>query len=310
MIVMSMLVFLAVYAIGNPVEVLIDPRATDAEVARAMASLGLDRPLHEQYLTFVGNLLQGNAGVSWVYNEPALQIMMQRLPATMELALAALFIALIIGVPLGAYAGLKPQSALARTIMGVSIFGVSVPAFWIGLMLIAVFGAQLHWLPISGRGETVSILGLHVSFLTLDGLAHLILPAFTLALGRIAMVIRLVRSGVRETLMQDFVKFARAKGLRERRILLVHVLKNTMIPVITVIGADFAGLLAFAVVTETVFAWPGMGKLIVDSIAMLDRPMVVAYLMSTVLIFVIVNLLVDLAYAALDPRAALTEKPA
>lgn len=310
MVVMSMLVFLAVFAIGNPVEVLIDPRATEAEVARAMTSLGLDRPLYEQYFTFLGNLLKGDAGVSWVYNEPALQIMMQRLPATMELAIAALLIALVIGIPLGAYAGMKPNSVTARAIMGGSIFGISVPAFWIGLMLIAIFGAQLHWLPISGRGETVSVLGMPVSFLTLDGLAHLILPAFTLALGRIAMVIRLVRSGVRETLMQDFVKFARAKGLRERRILLLHVLKNTMIPVITVVGADFAGLLAFAVVTETVFAWPGMGKLIVDSIAMLDRPMVVAYLMSTVLIFVIVNLFVDLAYAALDPRAALTEKSA
>ena len=305
MLIMSMLVFIAVYTIGNPVDVLIDPRASQADIQRAMQALGLDQPLWRQYLTFLQNIVRGDVGSSWVFNEPALSIMWQRLPATLELAGAAMFIALAIGIPLGILAGYAPQTMAAKVIMAGSILGFSLPAFWVGLMLIFVFAVELNWLPVLGRGETVDVFGVPVSFLTVDGLKHLILPAFTLALSRIAMVIRLVRAGVREFLLQDCVKFARAKGLPEHRILFVHVLKNILIPVVTVLGADFAGLLAFAVVTETVFAWPGMGKLIIDSIAMLDRPMIVAYLMTTVLIFVIVNFVVDLCYGLFDPRVSL-----
>ncbi|PHR92679.1 MAG: ABC transporter permease [Robiginitomaculum sp.] len=306
MLIMSALVFVAVFAIGNPVDVLIDPRATQAEINAAMKALGLDQPFWMQYKTFLANLVKGDVGNSWVYNESALKIMMQRLPATLELAISALVIAIVVGIPLGAYAGLKPDTPSARFIMGSSILSFSVPAFWVGLMLIVIFGVKLHWLPIAGRGETISVFGIPFSFLTLDGLSHLILPAFTLSLSRIGMVIRLVRSGVREVLGQDYIKFARAKGLKESRIVRVHVLKNALIPVITVMGADFAGLLTFAVVTETVFAWPGMGKLIIDSIAMLDRPMIVAYLMVTVLIFILVNFIVDVLYAVIDPRISLT----
>lgn len=304
MLAMSAVVFLGVFAIGDPVDVLIDPRATQVEIERARHALGLDQPLWRQYLTFLGNLAQGDIGNSWVYDEPALQLMLQRLPATLELAIAALLIAFGLGIPLGTYAGAHPKAVLSRLVIGGSLVAISIPAFWIGLMLILVFGVQLHWLPITGRGETVAIGPLQFSFLTLDGLAHLLLPALTLALGRIAMIARLTNAGVREALTQDYVRLARAKGLSRQRVLRVHVLKNVLIPIVTVAGADFAGLLAFAVVTETVFAWPGMGKLIIDSIAMLDRPMIVAYLMTTVLIFVAVNLVVDLLYVVLDPRAS------
>ena len=306
-LVMSVLVFLAVYAIGNPVEALIDPRATQADIERATRALGLDRPLWEQYLTFLGNIARGDAGISWVFNEPALKIMLQRLPATLELVAAALLLSLAAGIPLGLYAGYRPDSRITRAIMAGSILGFSLPAFWFGLMLILIFGVELNWLPVLGRGETAELFGIAFSFLTLDGLAHLLLPALTLALSRVAMIIRLVRAGVREAALQDYVRFARAKGLTEGRILRVHILKNALIPVITVVGADFAGLLAFAVVTETVFAWPGMGKLIIDSIQALDRPVVVAYLMITVLMFIVINLVVDLLYSQLDPRIRLQD---
>lgn len=304
MLIMSILVFLAVYTIGNPVDVLIDPRASQAEIERAMKALGLDQTLWQQYLVFLQNILQGDFGKSWVYSEPALSIMLQRLPATLELAAAAVLLANLIGIPLGLYAGYQPAHKISRCIMGTSLVGLSVPAFWVGIMFIYLFGVELHWLPILGRGDTVDVLGVPLSFLTLDGLAHLFLPALTLALNRIAMIIRLVRAGVQEVLMQDYIKFAHAKGLRAKRIALVHVLKNVLIPVITVVGMDFAGLLAFAVVTETVFSWPGMGKLIIDSIAMLDRPMIIAYLMVTVLMFILINLLVDLIYGVVDPRVS------
>lgn len=306
LLVMSVLVFLAIYAIGNPVEVLIDPRATPAEIERTMKALGLDKPLWEQYFLFLSNLLQGDIGNSWVYHEPAIELMLGRMSATLELALAALFLANIIGIPLGLFAGFRHGSKSSQLVMSGSILGLSVPAFWVGLMLIWVFGVQLAWLPMMGRGETVIVFGISFSFLTADGLAHLLMPAFTLALSRIAMVIRLVNAGVREVALQDYIKFARAKGLHERRIISVHILKNVLVPLITVLGVDFAGLLAFAVVTETVFAWPGMGKLIIDSIAMLDRPMIVAYLMMTVLIFIFVNLVVDLLYGIIDPRVSLS----
>lgn len=307
LVVMSVLVFLAIYAIGNPVEVLIDPRASQEEIRRATVALGLDKPLYEQYLLFASNLLHGDIGASWVYHEPALKIMLERMSATLELAVAALFLANVIGIPLGLYAGFRHGTRASQAIITGSIFGISVPAFWVGLMLIWIFGVQLSWLPMLGRGETVMVGGITFSFLTLDGLAHLLMPAFTLALSRIAMVIRLVMAGVQEVAMQDYVKFARAKGLRESRIISVHILKNVLVPLITVLGVDFAGLLAFAVVTETVFAWPGMGKLIIDSIAMLDRPMIVAYLMLTVLIFIFVNLVVDLLYGVIDPRVSLSK---
>jgi peptide/nickel transport system permease protein len=243
-----------------------------------------------------------------VFNEPALQLILQRMPATLELAFGATLVALILGLPLGLYAGLKPDTAPSRAIMAGSILGFSLPTFWVGLMLIMVFAVQLGWLPSTGRGETRSFLGMRWSFLTLDGLAHMAMPMFSLALSRIGLVIRLTRSGVRENMVMDYVKFARAKGISPRRIVFVHIFRNILIPVVTVMGLELGSTIAFSVVTETVFAWPGMGKLIIDSINVLDRPVIVAYLMMIVLMFITINLLVDLSYSLLDPRVRLESR--
>jgi peptide/nickel transport system permease protein len=210
-----------------------------------------------------------------------------------------------LGIPLGLLAGLKPRSLAGKTIMTVSVLGFSLPTFWVGLMLIMVFAVKLGWLPSSGRGETVDVLGVPLSFLTWDGLQHLLLPSLNLALFNIALVIRLTRAGAQEALQQDYVRFARAKGLSNSRIIGVHVLKNILIPIVTVLALQFGSLIAFAIVTETVFAWPGMGKLIIDSIRVLDRPVIVAYLMLIVTLFIVINLVVDVLYSLLDPRVRL-----
>jgi len=227
------------------------------------------------------------------------------MPATLELAFVALVIGLVFGIPLGVYAGLHPKNLISKSVMTFSILGFSLPTFWIGLMMVMLFSVRLGWLPASGRGETVAVFGVPLSFLTWDGLAHLILPALNLAMFKISLIIRLTRAGVMETMQLDFVRFARAKGLPEHRIVLVHVLKNTLIPLITVIGLELGSLIAFAVVTETIFAWPGMGKLIIDAIGVLDRPVILAYLLITVVMFSIINLLVDILYALVDPRVRL-----
>ena len=302
---MTVIVFVAVNVIGNPIDILISPEADQAERLRAIHALGLDQPLWQQYLTFLWDALHGNLGNSFVYNEPALTLILQRMPATMELAVSAVLLSVVIGIPLGLYCGLQPEGWISRLVMAGSILGFSLPTFWVGLMLIMVFAVELGWLPSTGRGRTASMFGVQWSFLTLDGLRHLLMPALNLALFNISLVLRLVRAGVRETLPLDFVKFARAKGLAPRRVVGVHVLKNIMIPVVTVVGLEFGSTIAFAVVTESVFAWPGMGKLIIDSINVLDRPVIVAYLMMIVLMFVVINLAVDLAYTMLDPRVRL-----
>ena len=305
---MSVIVFVGVHVIGNPVDILISPEVDQAERMRIIAALGLDQPLWKQYLLFVNDALHGNLGRSFVFNEPALRLIAQRMPATMELAVTAVLMSVLLGIPLGLYAGLYPDGATARTIMAGSILGFSLPTFWVGLMLIMVFAVQLGWLPSTGRGATAELLGIQWSFLTLDGLRHLLLPALNLSLFNISLVLRLTRAGVRETLPMDFVKFARAKGLTPARVIFVHVLKNIMIPVVTVVGLELGSTIAFAVVTESVFAWPGMGKLIIDSINVLDRPVIVAYLMMIVLLFVSINLAVDLLYTVLDPRVRLEAK--
>jgi peptide/nickel transport system permease protein len=307
-IAMSIIVFIGVHVIGNPVDILISPEADQAERARVIASLGLDQPLWRQYLLFVIDALHGDLGRSFVFNEPALRLILERMPATMELAVTAILMSIVIGVPLGLYAGLYPEGAIARLVMATSILGFSLPTFWVGLMLIMVFAVQLGWLPSTGRGATAELFGVQWSFLTLDGLRHLLLPALNLSLFNISLVLRLTRAGVRETLPMDFVKFARAKGLTPARVIFVHVLKNIMIPVVTVVGLELGSTIAFAVVTESVFAWPGMGKLIIDSINVLDRPVIVAYLMMIVLLFVTINLVVDILYTLLDPRVRLEAK--
>ncbi len=305
--VMSLLVFVGVNIVGDPVDMLINPEADQAEIERVMRDLGLDRPVHEQYGYFVVNALQGDLGKSFIFGEPALQLIVQRMPATFELAIAALLIAVVLGIPLGVIAGLRPEAKSSKAIMAGSILGFSLPSFWVGIMMIMLFAVMLGWLPSTGRGDTVPFLGMQVSFLTWDGLQHLLLPAINLSLFKLSLVIRLARAGTREIVHQDYIKFARAKGLSESRVVLVHLLKNIMIPVVTVLGLEFGGLVAFSVVTETVFAWPGMGKLIIDSLHELDRPVVVAYLMIVVLMFVVINLLVDIVYSMLDPRVRLQD---
>lgn len=306
-LVMSLLVFAGVFAIGNPADILIDPEATQAERARLIAQLGLDRPLHEQYFMFLGNTLQGDFGNSFVFNRPALLLILERMPATLELAFAAVMIAVVIGIPLGLWAGLKPKAASSKAIMAGSILGFSLPNFWQGIMLILLFSVTLRWLPVTGRGPVGEFFGIHSSLFTLEGLRHIALPAFNLAVGLLALVIRLTRAGTLEVMPQDFIRFARAKGLRQRRIIFVHLLRNILIPVVTVVGMSFGGLIAFAVVTETIFAWPGMGKLIIDSINVLDRPVIVAYLMVIVVVFIVLNLIVDILYSIIDPRIRLEE---
>lgn len=300
--VMSLLVFVGVYAIGNPIELLVNPEADDVERARAAQALGLDKPLLVQYGIFLVHAAKGDLGRSFVYNIPAIQLIMERLPATLELALAATVIAILVGIPLGLLAGLKPHSWIGRSIMAGSIVGFSLPTFWVGLVLIMVFSVQLGWLPPNGRGATVSLLGVPVSFLTLDGLKHLAMPALNLALLKLSLLVRLTRAGTREAILQDYVKFARAKGLPMRRVVGVHVLKNIMIPIVTVIGLELGSVIAFAIVTESIFAWPGTGKLLIDSINQLDRPVIVAYLMVIVTIFIVINFAVDVLYSLLDPR--------
>jgi peptide/nickel transport system permease protein len=299
-LVMSLVVFVGVHLVGDPVHILISDEMTQAEIDAFIHRLGLDRPVYEQYFHFLGNALRGDLGNSFVFGEPALKLILQRMPATLELAFAAFILAVVVGIPFGMYAGLKPESPASRAIMAGSILGFSLPTFWVGLMLIMVFAVILGWLPSTGRGD----------FMTWDGLRHLALPAFNLALFKLALVTRLARAGTREAALQDYVKFARAKGLSSRRVVLVHVLKNILIPVVTVLGLELGGLIAFSVVTETVFAWPGMGKLLIDSIQRLDRPVIVAYLVITVLMFVVINLVVDLLYSALDPRVRLKEAKA
>lgn len=307
LLVMSLLVFVGMYAIGNPVDILINPEATQAERAATTAAFGLDKPIWVQYGLFIQSAVAGDLGRSFAYSTPALTLIAQRLPATLELAIVAMLVSILLGVPLGLWAGLRRDGLAGRTIMSLSILGFSLPTFWVGLMLIMLFSVQLGWLPSSGRGQTVEWLGIPLSCLTLDGLKHLVLPALNLSLFNIALVIRLTHSGTQEAMLQDYVKFARAKGLANRRIIGVHVLKNILIPIVTVIALQFGALIAFAIVTESIFAWPGIGKLIIDSIRVLDRPVVVAYLLLTVALFIAINLVVDVLYSLLDPRVRLSD---
>ena len=305
---MSLIVFFGVNVIGDPVDMLINPEADQAEIERTIRALGLDRPITEQYWFFLKGVASGDFGKSFIFGQPALQLILQHMPATVELALVSLLMAIVLGIPLGLYAGLYPEQRVSRGIMAGSILGFSLPTFWVGLMMIMLFAVYLGWLPSTGRGDTAVFLGIRSSLWTLDGLSHLFMPALNLALTNISLVIRLTRAGVREAMHQDYIKFARAKGLPERRVISVHLMKNILIPIVTVLGLEFGGLLAFSVVTETIFAWPGMGKLLIDSLLQLDRPVVVAYLMIIVLFFVVINLIVDILYSVLDPRVRLRDQ--
>jgi peptide/nickel transport system permease protein len=299
---MSLLAFVGIHLVGDPVYLLVDPAAAPAELEAARQSLGLDRPIHQQYLGFLGSALSGDLGRSFVFNQPALGLILERLPATLELAVVSLLISAVIGIPLGLAVGLRDGGWLKRLVSAGSIAGVTVPAFWLSLLLILLFSVNLGWLPSSGRGPVGTLLGIRTSLASWEGISHLLLPALTLAFANTAIVIRLTEAGTREVVSQEYVRFARAKGVGPLRLMARHIAPNVMIPVVTALGLEFGHLIAFSVVTETVFAWPGMGKLIIDSILRLDRPVVVAYLMVTLVMFVLINLVVDLLYVVLDPR--------
>ena len=302
MLVISAMVFAGVYAVGNPIDVLIAPDVTQQIREQTIRAYGLDQPLWKQYWAFLGRLVTGDFGRSFIYNMPVLDLIFSRLPATLELTLAAVIGATMLGVPLGMYAGYWPDSAVSKSIMAVSVIGFSVPTFWIGLVLILTFAVTLGWLPAGGRGATQSLFGIEWSFLTLEGLKHMLLPALNVSLFKFAMMVRLSRAGTREIMLTDTIKFARAAGESEWTVMRRHVLPLIAIPIVTVFGLEFGSTLAFAVVTETIFSWPGVGKLIIDSISSLDRPVMVAYLMLVAFLFIMINLAVDLAYVALDPR--------
>jgi len=302
---MSMIVFLGVYAIGNPIDVLIDPGADQATRAALIAQYGLDQPLWRQYASFLGGVSTGDLGRSLIYNVPVVDLIFSRLPATLELVMVSVAIATLIGVPAGIYAGYRPDAIPAKAIMAFSVLGFSVPTFWIGMILIMTFAVEFGVLPSGGRGDIGSILGVATSLATADGWSHVILPAINLSLFNMGLMIRLTRAGMVEAMGADYVRFARAQGLSEGRIVRSHVLKNISIPLVTVFGLELGSTLAFAVVTESVFNWPGVGKLIIDSILQLDRPVMVAYLVLVVILFVMINFAVDLVYARLDPRVRL-----
>jgi peptide/nickel transport system permease protein len=307
---MSVIVFFGVNIVGDPVYMLVSPDADQADIEATIRRLGLDRPIWDQYLLFLKGAAQGNLGDSFIFGEPALKLILHHMPATLELAFSALMLAIVIGIPLGLFSGLYPDNPISKGIMAGSILGFSLPTFWVGLMLILLFAVELGWLPSTGRGDTATIFGIETSLATWDGLRHIFLPALNLALLKISLAIRLTRAGVREAMSQDYVKYARAKGISTRRIIFVHVMKNIMIPVVTVMGLEFGSLIGFSVVTETIFAWPGMGKLLIDAILQLDRPVVVAYLMIMVLFFVVINLVVVILYSILDPRVRLQDQGA
>ena len=303
----SGLVFGGLYLVGDPVEILVNPQADQEERERSAKALGLDKPVLEQYGLFLKGMFAGDLGKSFVFGRPALEVILERMPATLELAFLAMLMSVGLGIPLGLYAGLYPDRKTSKAIMAGSILGFSLPTFWVGLLLIMVFAVQLGWLPSTGRGPTQNVFGFSISIFSIEGLRYAFLPSLNLALFKLSLIIRLTRAQVREQALLDYIRFARAKGLPRSRVIGVHLLKNILIPLVTVIGLELGSVIAFAIVTESIFAWPGMGKLVIDSIFQLDRPVVVAYLLVVVFMFIMINLVVDILYSALDPRVRIAE---
>lgn len=306
----SVVVFFAVYTVGDPIELLVSPDVSQDQRDALIARLGLDQPLWQQYMNFLWRALHGDLGNSFVHGMPAVELILQRFPATLELVLVAISLTCILGIPLGLIAGLHRDNWLGKSIMSTSVLGFSLPNFWQGMVFILLFAVWLGWLPASGRGPTVEVLGVPLSIFSAQGWSHIALPAVNLAIANIALILRMTASGVSEAQSQDYVRFARAKGVKPGRIVRRHILRNILIPVITVIGMELGTLIAYSTITETVFSWPGMGKLLIDSVYQLDRPVVVAYVMLVTMLFVVINLVVDILYAVLDPRVQLMEPSA
>ncbi len=288
--------------VGDPVVFLLGQDATPEQVQQMRADLGLDQPFFVQFGHFLLNAAQGEFGISLRQATPVSQLIAERFPATLELALVAAVMALLIGIPMGVYAALRRGSFISQLFMTVSLLGVSLPTFLIGIFLILLFAVQLGWLPSFGRGEVVQWGSWSTSLLTLNGWRHITLPAVTLAVFQLTLIMRLVRSEMLEVLRTDYIKFARARGLTNRAVHFGHALKNTLVPVMTITGLQLGGLIAFAIITETVFQWPGMGLLFIQAVTFADIPVMAAYLCVIALIFVVINLVVDLLYFVVDPR--------
>jgi len=288
--------------VGDPVSIMLGQDFTEESRARLVRDLGLDQPFFVQYFNFLVNAAQGQFGISYRLARPVTDLLVERLPATLELSLCAALLALLVGVPMGVYTGLNRDTWISRLLLTVSLVGVSLPTFLIGILLILLFSVVLGWLPSFGRGTTVAVGWWTTGFLTPSGIRALILPSITLALFQMTLIMRLVRSEMLEVLRTDYIKFARARGLRNRAINFGHALKNTLVPVITITGLQLGGIIAFAIVTETVFQWPGMGFLFIQSVSAADIPVMAAYLILIAFFFVLINLIVDLLYYAVDPR--------
>ena len=302
MLTVAFIAFMLFQYVGDPVTNLLGQDATPQQRAELRRDLGLDRPFPIQFARFIGNAVQGEFGLSLRQGRKVSSLIVERLPATLELSLAAAAIALIVGIPMGVYAALRRGTFLSQLMMMVSLLGVSLPTFLIGILLILVFAVTLKWLPSFGRGDVVMLGSWSSGFLTVDGWKHLVLPSITLAVFQLTLIMRLVRSEMLEVLRADYIKFARARGLPNRAVYFGHALKNTMVPVITITGLQLGALIAFAIITETVFQWPGMGLLFIQAVTFADVPVMAAYLCLIALIFVVINLAVDLLYFAVDPR--------
>ena len=300
--VVALIAFSLFRFVGDPVLTMLGQDATPEQRVELTRSLGLDQPFPVQFAKFLGNAVQGEFGVSYRQGRKVSTLIVDRLPATLELSIAAAFIALAVGVPMGVYTALRRRGFLSNVLLAISLLGVSLPTFLIGILFILFFAVLLGWLPSYGRGDVVALGWWTTGLLTADGWKHLVLPAFTLALFQMTLVMRLVRSEMLEVLRTDYIKFARARGLTDRAVHFGHALKNTLVPVITIAGLQLGGIIAFAIVTETVFQWPGMGLLFIQSVQFADIPVMAAYLCLIALIFVVINLAVDLLYFAVDPR--------
>ncbi|MBZ8138544.1 ABC transporter permease [Rubrivivax gelatinosus] len=309
MLAVAFIAFMLFQYVGDPVQNLLGQDATLEQRAQLRRDLGLDQSFVLQFATFVGNALQGEFGLSLRQGREVSALIAERFPATLELSLVAAVLALALGIPLGVYAALRRGRFGSQLVMTLSLLGVSLPTFLIGILLILVFAVQLHWLPSFGRGEVVQLGPWSTGLLTLDGWRHLVLPAVTLSVFQLALILRLVRAEMLEVLRSDYIKFARARGLTDRAVHFGHALKNTLVPVITITGLQLGSLIAFAIITETVFQWPGMGLLFIQAVQFADIPVMAAYLCLIALIFVLINLAVDLLYFVVDPRLRI-ERPA
>lgn len=298
----AFIAFLLFQYVGDPVVFLLGQDATPEQIRQMRADLGLDQPFFVQYAHFVWNALQGEFGLSLRQGTKVSTLIVERFPATLELALAAALLALAIGIPMGVYAALRRGTFTSQLFMTISLLGVSLPTFLIGILLILIFAVMLGWLPSFGRGDVVKIGAWSTGLLTAKGWQHLVLPAVTLAIFQLTLIMRLVRAEMLEVLRTDYIKFARARGLSNRAIHFGHALKNTLVPVMTITGLQLGGLIAFAIITETVFQWPGMGLLFIQAVTFADIPVMAAYLCLIALIFVVINLIVDLLYFVVDPR--------